>query len=171
MTSSGKSKETSLKSTKLIDLIFLNSNLILTVHEYKLSRLERSSSPAGLGQKSPLPSLHCCYFIGFPPFRYFLVDVGVALAEILMDKLPKGYHNLFLPNIEIYNLTPQRSIVNLKVILDTLTTLCSERPEVASVLTDFTPEGLYFDHNMMEEFIVSVMKSLEYFIPSDEPRR
>ncbi len=95
----------------------------------------------------------------------------MALAEILADKLPKAHHHMFLPNIEIYNLTPQRSIMNLKVMLDTLQSLCSEHPEIGPFLNDFTAEGLYFDHNMMEEFIISVIKPLDDFVSSEEQRK
>ena len=46
--------------------------------------------------------------------------IGVAIAEVLVDKLPSSMHPLFLPNIEIYNTNPQRCILNLKVLLNTL---------------------------------------------------
>jgi hypothetical protein len=48
--------------------------------------------------------------------------IGVAIAEVLIDKLPTAMHHLFLPNIEIYNTNPQRSILNLKILLNTLKT-------------------------------------------------
>jgi hypothetical protein len=63
----------------------------------------------------------------------------VAIAEILTDKLPQAYHPLFLPNIEIYNLNPQRSMLNLKVMLDTLKVYCGQNQDLRSCLEDFTP--------------------------------
>lgn len=58
--------------------------------------------------------------------------------------------------------------MNLKVMLDTLQSLCSEHPEIGPFLNDFTAEGLYFDHNMMEEFIISVIKPLDGFVPEEQ---
>ena len=78
------------------------------------------------------------------------------MAEILTKKLPKVYHQLFLPNIEIYNLTPQKSMQNLKTLLSALKTVFDSQRE-APCIEEFTAEGLYFDHNMMEIFVYSVI--------------
>lgn len=51
---------------------------------------------------------------------FALVILGVAIAEVLMDRLPSSMHALFMPNIEIYNTNPQRCILNLKVLISTL---------------------------------------------------
>ena len=59
-----------------------------------------------------------------------IFDIGVAIAEILMDKLPKSYHRMFMSDIEIYNLNPQRSIMNLKILLATLRSFYGEHPEI-----------------------------------------
>jgi hypothetical protein len=44
----------------------------------------------------------------------------VAIAEVLAEKLPEKYHGMFLPHVEIYSLTPQRAMANLRVMLGTL---------------------------------------------------
>ena len=85
----------------------------------------------------------------------------MAIAEILSEKLPRAYHSLFLPNIEIYNLNPQRAMLNLKVMLNTLKAVIGEDHESEVHLDDFTPEGLYFDHNMMEAFITNILIPLK----------
>lgn len=69
-------------------------------------------------------------------------------------------HHLFLPNIEIYNINPQRSIMNLKVLLHTLQNYYANHEEVHAMMEEFNAEGLYFDHNMMETFIHTVLMAL-----------
>lgn len=46
-------------------------------------------------------------------------------------------------------------------MLDTLKVYCSQNQDLKSCLDDFTPEGLYFDHNMMEAFMFSVIMPLD----------
>lgn len=48
----------------------------------------------------------------------------------MTNKLPQAYHPLFLPNIEIYSLNPQRCILNLKVLLNTLKSSSSHHQEI-----------------------------------------
>jgi hypothetical protein len=60
--------------------------------------------------------------------------LGVAIAEVLVDKLPPALHPLFLPNIEIYNTNPQRSILNLKVLLNTLKTYYANQEDEHAML-------------------------------------
>jgi hypothetical protein len=70
-------------------------------------------------------------------------------------------HPQFLPNIEIYNINPQRSIMNLKVLLHTLQSYYANHEEIDAMMEEFNAEGLYFDHNMMETFIHTVLMPLQ----------
>lgn len=90
----------------------------------------------------------------------------MAIAEVLADKLPSSMHPMFLPNIEIYNINPQRSIMNLKVLLHTLQTYYENHEEIDAMMDEFNAEGLYFDHNMMETFIHTVLMPLQN-VPSE----
>ena len=79
---------------------------------------------------------------------------GVAIAEVMAEKLPTQVQGSFLGRIEISDLTPQRCLENLAVLLETLRGW-------KSGLEHFTPEGLYYDHNMMEAFIREVVMRLD----------
>lgn len=98
-------------------------------------------------------------------------NLGVAIAEVLIDKLPPAMHPLFLPHIEIYNTNPQRSILNLKIMLSTLKNYFVNHEELNAMLEEFNAEGLYFDHNMMETFVYTILMNLEsgdQFVQNEE---
>ena len=52
-------------------------------------------------------------------------------------------------------------MLNLKVMLNTLKTFFNDDSQNDINIDDFTAEGLYFDHNMMETFILTVLVPLK----------
>lgn len=50
--------------------------------------------------------------------------------------------------------------MNLKVLLHTLQNHYGNHEEIYAMMEEFNAEGLYFDHNMMETFIHTVLMSL-----------
>jgi hypothetical protein len=82
--------------------------------------LQQRVGSAEVAERVPLSRLQEGQFDGLLEEWYSLWHVGVAIAEILADRLPRHLHGMFLPFVEIYNTNPQRSILNLKVLLSTL---------------------------------------------------
>lgn len=66
---------------------------------------------------------------------------------MLTDLLPERAHHMFLPNIEIHNLSVENCINNLRMILVTISSCCRNDVRI------FKPEALYYREGDMMKFM------------------